>query len=385
MDKTLHIVALNIPWPANYGGVIDIYYKLKALHDCGVQIILHCFEYERRQAAELHAVCEKVYYYPRHTGMLANLTRLPYNVYGRKNSNLLENLLKNDAPILFEGLHTCYWIGDRRLEKRTKIFRECNIEHDYYRETGKAETNPLKKCFYFIEAARFKSFQKQAKHADLILSVSTADAAYLKGEFPGSRIAFIPCFHENEQVSSLPGQSDFLLYHAKLSVRENEKAALYMIRHIFSQMSCTCVIAGMNPPKTLCKAAAPCANIQIEPNPSAERMHQLIREAQVNLLVTFQATGLKLKLLNSLFAGRHIVVNPLMLSGSGLDRLCHTAETSRQLIDKCQQLMNIPFTEQDIQLRKEQLYPTYSNKYQAQKLTGLIWNREDRKASDSAE
>ena len=43
MNKTLHVVALNIPWPANYGGVIDIYYKVKALHECGVKIILHCF------------------------------------------------------------------------------------------------------------------------------------------------------------------------------------------------------------------------------------------------------------------------------------------------------------------------------------------------------
>ena len=63
MNKTLHVVALNIPWPANYGGVIDIYYKIKALHECGVKIILHCFEYERPHAAELEAICKEVHYY----------------------------------------------------------------------------------------------------------------------------------------------------------------------------------------------------------------------------------------------------------------------------------------------------------------------------------
>ena len=68
MNKTLHVVALNIPWPANYGGVIDIYYKVKALHECGVKIILHCFEYERPHAAELEAICEEVHYYRRRTG-----------------------------------------------------------------------------------------------------------------------------------------------------------------------------------------------------------------------------------------------------------------------------------------------------------------------------
>ena len=46
MDKYINIVAFNIPWPANYGGVIDVYYKMLALHRCGVKIFLHCFEYE---------------------------------------------------------------------------------------------------------------------------------------------------------------------------------------------------------------------------------------------------------------------------------------------------------------------------------------------------
>lgn len=47
MERHLNIIAFNIPWPANYGGIIDVYYKMKALHQCGVKIILHCFEYER--------------------------------------------------------------------------------------------------------------------------------------------------------------------------------------------------------------------------------------------------------------------------------------------------------------------------------------------------
>ena len=42
MDKYINIVSFNIPWPANYGGVIDVYYKMQALHKCGVKIILHC-------------------------------------------------------------------------------------------------------------------------------------------------------------------------------------------------------------------------------------------------------------------------------------------------------------------------------------------------------
>ena len=31
-NKHLHIVTLDTPWPVNYGGVVDLFYKLKALH-----------------------------------------------------------------------------------------------------------------------------------------------------------------------------------------------------------------------------------------------------------------------------------------------------------------------------------------------------------------
>ena len=147
MNKTLHVVALNIPWPANYGGVIDIYYKVKALHECGVKIILHCFEYERPHAAELEAICEEVHYYRRRTGWQTNISLLPYNVYSRKDERLLRNLRKDDYPILFEGLHTCYYLTDPELAGRIKIFRGCNIEHDYYHAIGQAEHHPLKKLF----------------------------------------------------------------------------------------------------------------------------------------------------------------------------------------------------------------------------------------------
>lgn len=378
MNKCLNVIALNIPYPANYGGVIDIYYKLKALHDCGVRIVLHCFEYEREQAPELLDICEEVHYYKRHTGLKTNLSLLPYNVYGRKDPRLIDALLRNDYPILFEGLHSCYYMNDERLRRRLKIFRECNIEHDYYRALIHSTDNLLKKCFFLVEALRFRAYQRKVRWADLVLSVSTTDAAYLRSVFPGKPVEFIPCFHANETITSRPGSSDFLLYHGKLSVPENEKAALFLIREVFCHLKHRCIIAGMNPSKTLYKAAAPYPNISIEANPGAERMDWLIREAQIHTLITFQDTGLKLKLLNSLFAGRHTLVNPLMLAGSGLDSLCHIAKTPGEIIRTCNQLMNTPFDQNAISERRKLLFPTFSNRFQARKLWELIEAQFDR-------
>jgi hypothetical protein len=373
MDRHLHIIALNVPWPANYGGVIDIYHKIKALHAAGVKIILHCFAYGRPPARELDALCERVYYYKRRTGWLTNLSLLPYNVYSRKHPGLLKNLLADDYPILFEGLHSCYYLTDKRLEGRFRVYRESNIEHDYYRMLAQSCADVWKRVFYRIEAWRFKRYQRVIGQACLTLAVSMADADYLRKVFPGKRIEFMTSFHPNDEVTSAPGQSDFILYHGKLSVEENEQAALCLVRHVFCRLNCTCVIAGMEPSARLKNAVAACPRIRLEANPAEERMAALVREAQVHVLVTFQDTGLKLKLLNSLFAGRHVVVNKAMLTGSGLDPLCHIAATSEEMIAACTRLLAEPFTREEAGRRRRRLIPAYSNKHQAGRLIRMIY------------
>ena len=42
-----------------------MFYKIKALHELGIKIHLHCFEYGRGQQPELNKYCEEVFYYQR--------------------------------------------------------------------------------------------------------------------------------------------------------------------------------------------------------------------------------------------------------------------------------------------------------------------------------
>jgi len=97
-------------------------------------------------------------------------------------------------------------------------------------------------------------------------------------------------------------------------------------------------------------------------------MQKLINEAQVHLLPTFQATGIKLKLMASLYRGRHCLVNNDMILGTGLENLCHKANTSDEFVTKTTQLMALPFDSKDLILRKEIL----SKKFDNQRNTELL-------------
>lgn len=371
-NTNLHIVSFAIPFPANYGGVIDVFYKLKALHATGVKIHLHCFAYDRPPATELYSLCEKVYYYPRNTSFRCLLGIKPYIVLSRKSEALLQNLLKDDYPILFEGLHSCYYLSHPALKNRLKIYRESNIEHHYYFHLFKAEKSYFKKLFFIIESLKLKVFQRILQHANHMLVVSEKDTAYLQSHFRKNKVEYLPSFHPNNEFNCLPGKGNYAIYHGKLSVAENYKAAEYLIREVFAGSGLPLVIAGLEPPQFLQELAASAPNIRLAANPSDEEMFNLIRNAQVNILITFQATGLKLKLLNTLYNGKFVLVNKDMITGTGLNSLCSIANSFLEMKQNLKTLFEKEFDVAEVENRRKILETRYSNKKNADRLLAII-------------
>lgn len=373
-DKHLHIVSFDIPYPANYGGVIDVFYKLKALYAKGVKITLHCYEYPGRdRSEELNKYCQKVYYYPRLVGFGSAISIKPYIVTSRRSEELMQNLLKDDAPILFEGLHSCYHIDDRGIKDRLKIYRESNIEHRYYYNLFKVDKKVVKKLYFFVESLKLRLYQKILKHSDLMLVVSREDTDYLKEHFPDKKVNYLPSFHANDKIESLIGFGDYALYNGNIEVPENAHAVQWLINEVFATTDIKLKVAGMNPPEYIRKLASEYPNVEIIANPDDKKMFDLIKNAQVNILVTFQATGLKLKLLNTLYNGRFCLVNDKMLNGTGLEELCKIGNTPEELRKKLPELFKVEFDKNQIDLRNNILNLNFSNSKNAEKLIELVY------------
>lgn len=374
-DSHLHIVAFDVPFPANYGGVIDVYYKLVALKKIGIKVHLHCFDYGRGRAAVLDELCETVHYYPRQTGIKANLSLRPYIVNSRQADGLISNLLQDDYPVLFEGLHSCFYMDEPRLKNRMKVYRESNIEHHYYYHLFRDEKNWFKKLFFAIESIRLKGYQKVLQHADLMLVVSQSDTDYLKMHFPDKQVEYLPSFHPNDEFTVMHGKGDYVLYHGKLSVTENYNAAGYLIKNIFSNTSHKLIVAGMDPPAHLRELCSKHQNVELIANPDDDHMFSLIQNAQANILITFQATGLKLKLLNTLYKGRFCIVNPEMVQGTGLENLCLVGKTPEELKAIVREVFETAFDISEVEKRKQLLFQHYSNKQNVRVLSNLMFNQ----------
>jgi len=342
---SIHIVSFDVPYPADYGGVIDVFWRIVFLSKVGVKIHLHCFYDKRIPSEELEKYCEKVYYYPRKLNFISLFKGLPYIVSSRINNGLIKNLKKDDFPILLEGLHTCGIIPF--LKGRKIAVRMHNIESDYYRKLGEAETRFFYRFYNFIEAFLLKRFEKILKEVDMIWAISPQDTAVLYEKYP--QTAYLPAFHPDDEVRVGEGLGEGCLYHGNLSVAENHLAAMFLVETLKDHFPF--IIAGKNPRPELYTAAQKYKKVNIIKNPSEKEMKDLIARAQVHVLPTFQQTGIKLKLLNVLFNGRHIIVNPEMVSDQDLSELCTIIKNESDWISIIQQKMNQYIDEIEIKKR----------------------------------
>jgi len=366
----LTIVAFDVPYPPNYGGVIDVFYKIKALKKYGVKIHLHCFDYGKGEQPELNKNCESVTYYKRHLGKHLLLSSTPFVVKSRQNKELLNNLLKVKTPILLEGLHSCGYLEELKANKKTIWVRTHNIEHDYYNGLASVEKNIFKKQFFISEAKKLKQYEDILKKADQILAISPKDTAYLQQK-QNKNTTYLPAFHTSEEVSSNTGNGEYCLYHGNLSVGENNKAACWLIENVFSENNIPFVIAGSNPQKQLVDLCKLHSNVTLLENITVEELDQQIENAQVNVLPTFQATGIKLKLLSALYKGRFCVVNKEMIENTGLENACTIGESAEELTELIQEKFKQSFTAEHIDKRRNVL-TKFSNLHNAEIVMELL-------------
>jgi len=369
--KHIHIISFDIPCPADYGGVIDVFYKIQALAQEGVRIHLHCYEYGRKRSERLEAMCEEVHYYPRKISRSNLFKRRPYIVVSRNSEELINRLKQDKYPILFEGVHCCYYLTHPDLKDRVRILRSHNIEHDYYLNLAESETNVFKRFYFQNESSKLKRFEEELEHASAVAAISIPDAEYFKSRFPKLPIEHVSAFHAHTGVRGLPGRGSYVLYHGALSVSENYRAAMYLIDSVFSKIKIPFIIAGSDAPIELLTAVEEYDHISLENNVSTERIEQLIREAHINVLPTFQATGIKLKLLSALYLGRHCLVNVPMVEGTGLEPLCHIARDEKEMEDLVLKLMREPYDPS--QEREKLLSDRFSNRATLRSLWPLLF------------
>lgn len=279
---------------------------------------------------------------------------------------LLSNLLKDDYPILFEGLHTTAFLQHKKLKNRQKIIRLHNIEHQYYYQLFLVTSNIIHKLYYCAEYLKLKHYEKKVQYANALLPVSQSDCHYLSSRFSAINTLHTPAFHQYNEVVSKQGKGKYILLHGNLSIKDNYA---FFTKNYSPIKNVEIIFAGKKPTSELslfCQKH----NIKLLENPSDDELFSLIQNAHINLIFSSINTGMKLKLLHSLYVGRFCFVNEEHYKQLEFKE-CVVSVNSQNLTNKIQEYLNIEFSTEIIQQRKNSLHP-YNNNIVAQRIVKLI-------------
>ena len=373
MKRQLHIVCLDVPWPPDYGGAIDMLNRIKALHRLGIDIHLHYFSYnDRGRPEELNQFCTSINAYNRKTGWKGFSLSVPYIIQSRIDQELINNLQKDEHPVLIEGLH-CTGILPFLNKNRKIIVRLHNEEEIYYKELAGSTSDLFKKIYFNYESRLVKNYSRKLPDHCIYACISEKDANRLQQKYQLNHTKFLPAFPTWQTAASNEGVGDFCLYHGNLSVSENEKAATWLVERVFSKMKLPLIIAGKKPSSRLRKLVQRHQHCSLVADPSETELDDLISEAQINVLPSLNktATGIKLKLLHAIFQGRHCLANDMMAEGTGLEAACHIGANENAFASIVAQLFHQPFIHEEIELRKRLLGDLYNNQKNAERL--ITW------------
>lgn len=367
MIKEIQIVAFDNPNPPDYGGAVEVFYKIKAFSDLGIKIVLHLFVYgNRTDYHDLNSFCDSIYFYKRKLSPRFLLSKKPFIVVSREHSELLKNLRKNPAPVLFEGIHSCAFLHRSELKNHFKIVRMHNIEHEYYSGLAKSSENQFKKQFFKSESRKLKTYENQLNHADLILGITEKDTLHFKKY---AKSLWIPPF--GKPFSKVRKTEKYVLFHGNLSVSENYNAARYLTENVFGKLNSKVIVAGKSPHHSLIAAIEKTGRVELISNPDSKTMENLIEKAHCHVFYTDQNTGVKLKLIHALQTVGHVVLNSEMLFDLNYKNEVELADSPEEMIQTIAACMKTD----SVKPRKE-LVALFDNSKNAQHILSQIENLE---------
>ena len=372
MSRTLHIVSFDYPYPPNYGGIIDVFYKLQALRHAGINIILHYFADEKHDEAALNALCQQVYYYPKtsvlNTGIFSDT---PLRMFLRSDKNVLKNLLLDNHPVLFEGLHSSFVAKCPELEGRIMYLRCHNAEAEYAANMVQTEQSFIRRRTFEVEARRTAEFEKNLQHFTGLFVLTENDRDYFANA--NNNVQLLPVFHQDAGIEEPENLGNYVLFHGNLSISENEATARWIIDQIAPRFwDFNFIIAGKDPDSKLMHDCD-LQNVTCIANPSQDKMNDLIRDSQIILLKTAVPSGIKLKLIDSLAKGRHIIADENSVISSGLENLVHLAQSDDEVIRLIRQLMHTKLSPDNILQRSLTFSRILNNEKNAQWLIEQIF------------
>ena len=366
MASHIHIVYLKSSNATVSANQSDLLFMIKALHQIGQKIHFHCFYPQRVDLSQVEDHCANIIGYCQETQEDRDLFFGKMKIDTAERKRLMENLKKDDHPIVCHGFQASQIVFDEPVMKARKVlFRFLRNEPNYLLDLAKVTPWGFRKVYYLLAAFKAeKTYQKILSHR--------AIASSMENQANATNIIKVPEFKGQSEIFFKDGLGSFCLYFSDLSKRENEFAAQWLLEHVFNELELPFVIAGKNPSEELEHAAHVRMHTCLVSNPGEMELKELIKKAQLVLLPSFIDQQNYVDILESLLIGRHVLVNTKAVAGNPFQSLLDVAESPEEFKQKAADLFKKEFLEDAKNKRLKEIEKIDSDESNANKMISLL-------------
>jgi polysaccharide biosynthesis protein PslH len=326
-------VALSLPFPSVSGHRLRMWSLLKGLAADGHSITLLSFLEPGETVQEpLRAVCKRIETEPvpgLGGGALDRLRSLvspiPHGAWRFRSRPLREKLRTLVAGggfdlVICDGVYNMPNLPD--CGSTPVLLNKDDVAHVIFKRFAQVESNPLRRIYGLIEAAKLRRFERQAgDRVDGLLACSEVDAVLLRELCPDCPVEVVPNVVDTDHYRPVPGeQPGVVLFQGSMDWYPNRDGALWFAREVFPhvrrrQPTAVFRIAGRQPAAELRQELEQLQGVEVRGE--VADMRDEIAQAQVCVVPLRIGSGTRLKILEAAALGKPIVSTSL--GAEGLD------------------------------------------------------------------
>jgi len=329
--KKILLVSPDFPYPANYGGRVDVYSRLNTLKklDYIVDLVYTSTDIfdDLRIEDKLHiqTLVRNVYFAHKCLKLNQILSGIPFQVKSR--SSLSNIILSEEYDILIlEGEYVSSILENKTLRVNSTFLRINNIEYNFFFQQSKASFPSISSLYFFLESIKFYFYSKKVMlKAKNLLFVNFEEKKKVEVKFGNLLNCYTLLSHFDVNKFKTRTLSGFkVLFVGSLSLSSNLDGIMWYVKKVHPLLvkeieNYNLVIAGSTDNKTdlsKIKFLGSIEKVQILLN--LDDLENVYEGAALFINPVLKGAGIKVKTINCIQNGLPLVSTSVGVEGIGL-------------------------------------------------------------------